>query len=208
MGKLIDLTGRRFGRLVVLKRGNNDSSGGPAWVCICDCGNTKVVSGSELRRGRTQSCGCLQKGIVTKNNFRHGEAREHLYTIWQAIKQRIYTKNSKHYKNYGGRGLTICEEWDKNYLAFKKWAIESGYSDGLTIDRIDNNIGYYPENCRWVNRKTQANNRRTNHFLSFHGEIKTISEWAETVQINKNTIIGRLTRGWSVERALTEPVKK
>ncbi len=167
MQKLHDLTGQRFGRLTVVERAEN--KGKPTvWLCKCDCGNEKIVRGSDLKNGHTQSCGCFHKEIVTnvlvstcnKDKDSHGKSRTRLYSIWRSMKARCLNENHKHFQNYGNRGITICEEWQNNFRAFYDWAMSNGYSDELTLDRKDNDKGYSPENCRWATWHEQRINQR------------------------------------------------
>ncbi len=167
MGKFIDLTGQRFGRLTVIKRiGTKNSS--PLWECVCDCGRTTQVTTSRLRSENTRSCGCIhheQLSARNKANAKHGHEGERLYGVWRAMKQRCLDPNRKDFCNYGERGITVCHEWLKDYAAFRAWALSSGYDPNApymacTLDRINVNKGYSPDNCRWVDMKTQANNRR------------------------------------------------
>lgn len=206
--KLIDLTGQRFGRLVVLKRSDNIGKK-PAWVCKCDCGNEKIVTGGNLKSGHVSSCGCLWDDVVPQNNkeinTRHGETNTKLHKTWVNMRYRCNNPNCKSYKNYGGRGISICDEWD-SYEAFRDWALSNGFDHGLSIDRIDVNGNYEPSNCRWVSTKTQNNNTRKNHYLTCNGQRHTIQEWSEITGINWTTIKARLDMGWTVEDTLTKEV--
>lgn len=210
MPKLIDLTGQRFGRLTVVSRADDVfTSGGNrkvTWMCICDCGKRVVVLSANLRNGHTKSCGCISAEILQKRNVVHGYCYSKLYEVWKGMKARCLNPTHMYYENYGGRGVEVCEEWEQDFLVFRDWAIENGYQEGLTIDRKDGAKGYTPENCRWVPMKTQNNNKRNNHLISFRGETHTLAEWAEITGINRSAITDRLVRGWPLERVLTEPV--
>lgn len=215
------MKGERYGRITVIERADDriQQSGKRVymWRCVCDCGKEKIIAGASLRHGNTKSCGCLQRDVVinmsTKHGFAHSGEIERLYRIWLAMKERCYNENNKGYKNYGGRGISVCEEWRNSYASFKKWAIESGYDENAkygdcTIERIDVNGDYCPENCTWVSKKKQANNTRRNHFLTYNGETHTIAEWAEITGIGYNAIRQRINNlGWPIERALTEPMR-
>lgn len=161
MSKLVDLTGQRFGRLVVKALADKGRKNVSAkWECICDCGNTLIVSASSLRTGNTRSCGCLHRDAnQSGHNTRHGDCYTRLYTIWRSMRQRCGNPKNMDYKSYGGRGILVCDEW-KDYTAFKRWALSNGYADNLSIDRINVDGNYEPGNCRWADAKTQANNRR------------------------------------------------
>lgn len=200
--KIKDLTGERFGKLTVVKYCGVINHRA-VFECKCDCGNTKVVQGQLLIRGNTKSCGCLQK--ETPNATKHGLRNTHLYGVWCTMKSRCNNENSKHYALYGGRGITVCHEWQK-FEPFYNWAIENGYKEGLTLDRIDVNGNYEPSNCRWVDVKTQQNNRRNNRLITYNGETKTLAQWADEKGISKTTLHNRLTKSkWSVEKALNTP---
>lgn len=190
MGKYIDLTNQKFGRLTVLHYINNGT-----WLCKCDCGNTKEVKGRNLRDGITKSCGCLYKT--------HGKSHDRIYHIYYAMKDRCYNKNNRRYKDYGANNITVCNEWLDNFMNFYNWAINNNYRDDLTIDRIDNNKGYSPDNCRWVDIDTQIANRRNTKFVTYKGETKTLAKWCEILNLKYKKIYKRLYElNWSIEKAL------
>lgn len=155
-----DITGQRFGRLTVICRDGTNRNRASTWRCMCDCGNEVIAVGSNLRTGWTQSCGCLRKDQLTT----HGKRKSRLWVVWMGMRRRCNKPYDKAYNNYGARGITICKEWD-DFQAFHDWAMANGYDENAprgqcTIDRIDNDKGYCPENCRWVDTKTQNSNRR------------------------------------------------
>lgn len=203
-----DLTGMRFGKLVAEKIVGKSKSGSRKWLCKCDCGNETVVDQYHLSSGHTKSCGCINKEL----KYIHGLSRSRIYKIYKGMKTRCYHKECPEYSNYGGRGIKICDEWldeEKGFLNFYNWSNKNGYSEQLTIDRIDVNGNYEPSNCRWVNRKVQMNNTRRNDFIEYNGEVHTLSEWAELYGIGNKTLFTRIHRlGWDIHRALNEPIHK
>lgn len=198
----IDISGNRYGRLVAINpiRKNN----GIYWVCKCDCGNTTEVLPQHLNRGLIRSCGCLRKDVSSKKNKKHGMSKTRLYKEWAGIIQRCTNPNSTSYVRYGKKGIDICREW-LSFDPFKDWALSNGYSDELTIDRIDNDKGYSPDNCRWATYEEQAHNQKTNKNLEYNGETMTMAEWARKLGISSSSLYGRLKRGWSIDKALSTP---
>ncbi|GHT52920.1 hypothetical protein FACS1894106_2710 [Spirochaetia bacterium] len=204
MGKFIDLTGKRFGRLLVLQEGHKNTSD-RYWYCRCDCGVEKFIGGHLLRRGTAVSCGCYSVEKAREKATKHGLRGTRLYTIYANMKSRCYNKKNEHFKDYGGRGITICEEWKVDFMAFYTWAMVNGYRDDLTIDRKNSNGNYCPENCRWATQLTQVRNRRNNRQYIHDGLTLCISEWAERTGINANTLRRRLNRGIDFEKAINTP---
>lgn len=194
--KYEDLTGKRFGKLTVLEIAENKSKTDKhkRWKCLCDCGNYTVKSSAHLKDGNAKSCGCIN----------HGLSHTRLFTIWASMKDRCYNKSHNQYKNYGARGITVCDEWRKTFLSFYSWALNNGYTDELSIDRINNDKGYCPDNCRWATMKEQQNNKRTNRVITYCGKTQTLTQWAEEIGVNRNTLLYRLKRGWTIERALSK----
>lgn len=206
--KYENLIGKTFNRLQVLELQDNKTV-----LCKCVCGTIKPILAYRLINGAIKSCGCLSRELASQRakerNETHGLTKSHarLYAIWHSIKQRcLYEKNIS-YKNYGGRGITICDEWKNDFLSFYNWAIENGYDFNCkrgkcTIDRIDNNGNYEPNNCRWVDIDTQAKNKRNNRYIEFNGETKTITQWAKIFGLSHTTIIDRLKAGYTFEKSI------
>lgn len=204
MRKRIDISGQQFGLLTVKEYSDNGR-----WYCECRCGAITRVGGSDLRAGKSKSCGACGRLGEKNPNYRHGKAMKgepaNAYGSWSSMISRCCDKNHPDYGYYGGRGITVCDRW-KDFRAFL--ADMGERPQGLTIERIDNNKGYSPENCVWATRKAQANNTRRNNVIEYRGEAKTLKQWAEHTGIHWATILDRLTRGWSVERALAHPVRQ
>lgn len=159
MSALVDLSGRRFGKLKVIKRAESKGKNS-MWLCECECGNRKVVSAPNLKSGASQSCGCGVIEATIDRSTKHGGCGSKLYDVWCGMKARCFNKNNKQYDDYGGRGITVCKEWKEDFATFQKWALAHGYKEGLTIDRRNNDKGYSPDNCRWITTAEQNANRR------------------------------------------------
>ena len=202
-----DETGKRYGNLTVIALDHVKNKA--FWLCKCVCGNTKVVSGDKLRSGNTKSCGCIQDKVRKSGNNRrtHGMTHSRLYSEWCNMRSRCNYPGNVMYKNYGGRGIRCCEEWN-SFDAFMKWANESGYTDDLTLERIDINKGYNPDNCSWIPRNKQYLNRSDSHYLTAFGKTQTIKEWSEETGIKYDTIHARIKYyGWDAEKALSKHPK-
>lgn len=210
MPKFIDLTGERYGRLTVLRRSSKNCTpnGTPRvyWECLCNCGNMATVSSNGLRCGRTKSCGCLYTERIQSANITHGGRKTRLYNIWSNMKQRCINPKGTMFEYYGGRGIAVCPDWLNSFSSFQNWALSSGYTDELTLDRLDNDGDYCPENCHWIPMFEQAKNRRNIHNLTFNGKTMSVTEWGDVTGFGYHVIKDRLRHGWSVERTLTEPI--
>jgi hypothetical protein len=196
--KVEDITGQKFGRLTVVGSAGYVPNGPrrtQAWDCACECGSSTVVRGSDLRGGHTRSCGC------TRWSHRRTDTPE--YVTWRCMLRRCTNRKHEQWKNYGGRGITVCERWRK----FENFYADMGErpSRQHSIDRIDNSVGYSPENCRWALPREQSRNTRVNRLLTHDGETLTLTDWSKRKRIGDGTIRQRLRRGWSTERALTMP---
>lgn len=202
MGKMNDLTGQRFGRLIALYPTEKRIRRRVVWHCKCDCGKYKDVDSLSLIQGDTTSCGCFATEILIKRNTTHGDSSTRLYRIFSGMISRCKYPSATEYEDYGGRGITVCDEW-KDYNNFKQWAMSNGYTDELTLERNDVNGNYCPNNCKWVTMNEQSNNKRSSHFLTYNGMTKTIAQWADLLGINYGTLQSRINKlGWSVEDAL------
>lgn len=207
-----NLIGQKFGNLVVIERVGKNKQGNYKWSCKCNCGKETIAFGNNLKSGHTRSCGCFNKEMVTLRNIKnikHGHARKSkeskIYIAWQQIIQRCINPNHKRYKDYGARGITVCKQWMK----FENFLKDMGEAPiGYQIDRINNNKGYYKENCHWTNSKTNNRNKRNNHLETYNGKTQCISVWANEFNIHESTLLNRLNRGWSIKKALITPVRK
>lgn len=160
LGKYKNLTGQKFGRLTVIGKGSKTKSGKITWKCKCDCGNMVCVVTQHLKSGHSLSCGCFNKQRIKEHFTTHGATHTRLYSIWKSMKTRCYNNKSKAYPYYGGKGISVCEEWKNSFQAFQEWALNNGYSDDLTLDRIDSDLGYNPYNCRWATWHEQRINQK------------------------------------------------
>lgn len=203
---MIDLSGKKFSRLTAICPSGKDKHRNVLWRCLCECGRETVVSATALKRGKTKSCGCLKAEILMKRNRTHSLSGTHIYKVWAGIKQRCENEKNKRYKDYGGRGIRLCNEW-KRFEPFYSWAIKEGYKPGLDIDRIDNNSGYSPQNCRFVTRRENCLNKRDNVYVYAFGRKKTISEWQDETGLPRNVIQKRIKRGWDHEISVCAPLK-
>ena len=199
--------GDKFGKLTVIENAGS-VDGSIVWKCLCDCGKEHNVTTRALNSGQIKSCGCLKHEVgIPKRKYNKRDRK--LYFRWSNIRGRCYNPNDPAYKNYGGRGIKMCTEWENDFFAFRDWAIENGYDESLSIDRIDNDKGYSPENCRWVNAKKQSNNRRSNRVIEINGIKKSMSEWCDEYNINYSTVQNRIYRyGWNDVDAIITPIRR
>lgn len=206
MGRKIDLTGKTFGKLTVVG-GFRRKNGRSYWTCRCECGVIKDVEGCTLRGGQTKSCGCYSREATAAKLRKYGKRASTIreYRIWQSMKARCQYQTRRSWAAYGGRGITVCERWNESFPAFLE---DMGPAPSVkhSIDRIDNDKGYCPENCRWATNREQSLNRRNNRRLTLNGVTLTSKEWSEKIGIDRGTIEARIDcYGWSVEKALTTP---
>lgn len=192
----MNIIGKKFNKLTVLEETDKyNKSGHKLFLCRCDCGGKILTSKSALQRGDNKSCGCLRGNM-------HGMSNTRIYKLWQDIKKRCYNENNRAYKYYGGRGIKMCEEWKNDFLSFYNWAINNEYSDELTIDRINVDGDYEPNNCRWVTNEIQANNKTSNRYFTIDNETKSLADWCNIYNKRYLTVHHRLSRGSSIEEAL------
>jgi hypothetical protein len=214
MQKCKDLVNQKFGRLTVIRRADNDKWGTARWLCQCECGNKKVIYGRNLRKGKTRSCGCLlsekSSERMVKIATKHGNSKSPLYRVYHSMLRRCTNSSDASFKNYGGRGITVCDAWSKDFMNFYSWATSNGYKHGLEIDRIDNDGSYSPSNCQWVTSFSNCQNTRkckavimhdveTNQILSFptinsasrysNVSASTISRMIEGIKTKENRFL-------------------
>lgn len=198
-----EMIGKRYGKLVVIKDAGRTENYARKLLCRCDCGNEVVVFASNLKRNHTTSCGCVKREIIKAGAHTvHGGCGSRLYNIWKGMRRRCQDTKAVNYERYGGRGISVCKEWDENYSNFREWSLKNGYDDDKSIDRIDNDKGYGPDNCKWSTVKEQANNRRSNHMLEVNGETHTIAEWSDITGLSQATILQRIRHGFDNEDVL------
>lgn len=195
------LDGQKFGKLLVISF-NGVVKENRTWNCICECGNNTIVSSNKLKSGRTRSCGCG----VTESRFSHGMSKSREFKTWTTIKGRCYNKTNKSYKDYGARGIIVCERWLKSFENFYE-DMGPKPSRNHSIDRINNNGNYEPENCKWATKEEQNNNTRVNIYLTYNNRTLTLSQWAKELDLKYSALQSRLARGWSVEKTLNTPIR-
>ena len=198
-----DLVGNKYGHLLVLKSLGNNGSGHYMSLVRCDCGKEYIVPDTELIYGRRLGC-----HKCSASNKIHGQTNTKLFNIWQSMKQRCNDKNCKTYKDYGGRGIKVCGEWENKFMNFYNWANANGYNEGLTIDRINNNGNYEPNNCQWVDIIQQANNKRNNVRVIYQNKEYTIAELSRKTNVDYELLRRRIKNGWNIENAIKEPAIK
>lgn len=195
--------GEKYNKLTVLKVNNcNDV------LCQCECGKVVKTTAWRLTSGNTKSCGCYKLVALNKRITKHGLARHPLHKTWNNIKSRCYNPKATKYQYYGGKGVVVCDEWRDDFQKFFDWSIANGWRPGLTIDRINGDGDYAPQNCRWVDYKTQNNNLSCNHLITWNGETRSVYDWAFVLKMNPKTLSERLRRGWTIERAFSQAVQQ
>lgn len=205
-----NMIGKQYGRLTVLSFIGRNKQYDSLWECKCKCGTIKVIRGGVLKNGHTQSCGCLHKDNTSVAKTTHGLIKDNykLYKVWIGMKQRCYNSKCSSYKNYGQRGIKLCENWVHSFENFHSWSLANGYSEGLTIERENVNGNYEASNCSWIVKERQSANRRNSIFITFNGLTKTSSEWSEITGIPTIVLTQRIRRGWSSNKTITTKINK
>lgn len=206
---MIDLKGQKFNRLTVIGFSHKTEKNRVYWKCKCDCGKEIVVRADNLRNGHAKSCGCYKLDQILENppHYKHGQVRTRLYRIWCEMYTRCYNSHNPNYSRYGGRGISICDEW-QDFANFYSWAMANGYQESLSIDRINNDGNYEPSNCRWATKKEQANNTSRNRIYYIDGEHLNIRQISEKYSIDYQRLWDRLRKGWDIDRAAKTPIKR
>ena len=205
MPRKLDLIGKRFGKLIVTRSAGVSIHGKTLWECACDCGNTKTIVGGDLQSGRTTSCGCHKDELARQRQTKHGMRHSRIYHTWIHMNQRCNNPKDQDFNDYGGRGIQVCERWHSFGSFYEDMKV--GYSDNLTIDRIDVNGDYCKENCRWVDPVTQANNKRNNRVETIDGITDTVANLCRRYNVEYMPVIYRLYLGWNIDDAIKIPVK-
>lgn len=214
--RFIDETGKKYGRLTVLEYQGRNKSRSAEWLCLCECGNTVIIRGSALRSGKTKSCGCLQREVAKETiskynssdkyvspyiyNVKHGMTHDHLYKVWLNMKRRCFDENHDNYKYYGGRGIKVCKEWTNDFITFMNWACANGYNESLTIDRIDVNGDYCPNNCRWIPFCEQICNRRNTVYMEYDNQCKPLKMLCNENDIPYKWAHSKYKKGYNFEQ--------
>lgn len=204
MSICVDLTGMRFGKLIVVKKLKINPHREMEWLCLCDCGNEYVSTSNRLTTGKTTCCHSCAMKKISDTNKKHGCEPRKLWNMFQNMKTRCYNKKYFLYHRYGGRGITVCDEWKNDFIAFRKWAFDTGWDESLTLDRIDNDKGYCPENCKWSSVREQANNRSTNVYLEHNGQKDTLANWSRRLNIPYHVLQARLYKGLPDDQILSD----
>lgn len=204
MSRIRDLTGKKFGKLYVTGLNPSRRRNKACWDCLCECGNSVTVLGTSLTSGNTKSCGCASRVKTHAKPTKYNSPEEYsIYDSWRGMLRRCENPHADSYKYYGLRGISVCEEWH-DFKNFYDWALKNGWAPGLSIDRICTNDGYYPGNCRWADRTTQANNRSNSKIIEYNGRTQTLAEWCTELNLSYRKTYMRLYNGWSVERSFEE----
>lgn len=200
--------GKKFNSLTILDVEVSDKRVRYRFVCKCDCGNTTIVRTGRVINGYTKTCGCRNKGYNYHDADQLSIKYRNIYSIWNTMRHRCYDPKNHKFKNYGARGIVVCDEWKYKFEPFLTWALQNGYKKGLTIDRINNDGNYEPSNCRWANPTTQARNKTTNKLVTYKGETKCVAQWCDDLNISYDTVRARIRLGWSADKAFETPISR